>query len=476
MTKETAHTLIAFTMPKWGIEMAEGTIGEWMVEEGASVSKGETVAAIETDKISNEVDAEWNASLLRRLAGPGETLPVGALMAVFGPADTPGAVVDAFIADFKPADTAYEPTDSDEEDIPPEDSAVSSPPPVREVEESTPKYRVPEDLAISAKARALAEKEAIDLDDLEGSGRRGRITLQDVEQLSRSPRPLKKVGPLPLPDDEDGVPATPLARREAALLEVDLAAIAGTGKAGRVRRADVLAKTPQKAGNAPEIIPHSGMRRAIAKRLVEAVNTVPHFYLRTEIDVDWLTSLREKLNRERGWKLSVNDFLLKAVANVLIAVPNCNVHVFDGEIHRFPHADLSVAVAIDGGLITPIVRAADTKSILEISNEAKDLVARAREGKLMPEDYQGGTFSVSNLGMYGLESFDAIINPPQGAILAVGAARRQPVERNFSLSFVSRLQVTLSCDHRAIDGALGATFLKELKNELEHPAGLVGGL
>jgi len=192
--------------------------------------------------------------------------------------------------------------------------------------------------------------------------------------------------------------------------------------------------------------------------------------------LDWLLAVREKVNRERGLKLSINDFIVKAVANALMAVPDCNVNVFDNEIHRFPHADVAVAVALDGGLLTPVVRNADQKPIDVISDEIRELAERARANKLMPEDYRGGTFTVSNLGMYGLTGFDAIINPPQGAILAVGAVRRVPREQNFALVFPSVIEMTMSCDHRAIDGALGARFLAALREELEHPAGLVDNL
>ncbi len=484
MTEARTADLIAVTMPKWGIEMAEGTIAEWMVEEGGAVAKGQVIAAIETDKISNEFESEWSGTLLRRVADVGATVPVGALIAVIGPADSPADAVDAFVKSFVAADTAFEPADS--KPRPAERNEAPAPAAAPAAPASAPapapkRYEIPEGIAISPRARELAESRGLALEGVAGSGRKGRITLQDVEQLARPARSLRPVGPLPLPPEDDGVNATPLARREAARLGVAFDGIAGQGRKGRIRRGDVLAKAPAAArgvagDNVPEVIRFTAMRRAVAQRLTESVNTVPHFYLRTEANVDWLLAVREKVNRERGLKLSINDFIVKAVANALMAVPDCNVNVFDNEIHRFPHADVAVAVALDGGLLTPVVRNADQKPIDVISDEIRELAERARANKLMPEDYRGGTFTVSNLGMYGLTGFDAIINPPQGAILAVGAVRRVPREQNFALVFPSVIEMTMSCDHRAIDGALGARFLAALREELEHPAGLVDNL
>ena len=475
MSQDKTQKLIVFTMPKWGIEMAEGTIGEWMVLEGDSIAKGQTIVAIETDKISNEVEAEWDATMLRRVAGEGETIAVGGLVAVFGPKDTPAAAVDALIDAFVPADTAFEPGAEAPAKKAAALAAEAAPAPAAPAK---PAFLLPEDTAISPKAREFAEARELAVEDVAGSGRHGRITLQDVEQLVRPASAPARKGLLESGESyEPGANATPLARREAARLNVALGEIEGSGKAGRIRRRDVLAKAPAAGGdNGPDIIKFSAMRRTMAKRLVESVNSIPHFYLRTEADIDWLLTLREKINREKGIKLTVNDFIVKAVANALMAVPDVNVHVFDNEIHRFPRADVAVAVSVEGGLLTPVLRAANAKSLIDIATETRDLADRARKGALLPEDYKGGTFTVSNLGMFGLTSFDAVINPPQGAILAVGAGRRLPRERNFALAFPTIMEMTLSCDHRAIDGALGARFLAALKTELEQPAGLMEGV
>lgn len=462
MTRGQKADLIAVTMPKWGIEMAEGTIAEWMVEEGGRVAKGQVIAAIETDKISNEFEAEWDATLLRRMADAGETVPVGSLIAVLGPPDCPAEQVESFVRSFVAADTAFEPVESAAHVTHARDDAATE---------------IPENLPVSPKARDLAMAAGLALDGFEGSGRKGRITLQDVEQLSRPAPAMRAAGVLDLPPEDHRINATPLARREAVRLGLSLDGLDGSGRKGRIRRSDVLAKAPAPvAGNAPEVIRHTAMRRAMAERLVQAVSTIPHFYLRSEANMDWLLSLRDKLNRERGLGLSINDFVIKAAANALMEVPDCNIHVLENEIHRFPHADIAVAVALEGGLLTPVLREADSKPLAVISAEMRDLADRARANRLMSEDYRGGTFTISNLGMFGLSSFDAVINPPQGAILAVGAVRRVPREQDYALIFPSVMEMTLTCDHRAIDGALGARFLSTLKQELEHPAGLVAGL
>ncbi|MEM1103605.1 MAG: dihydrolipoamide acetyltransferase family protein [Pseudomonadota bacterium] len=400
----------AFTMPKWGIEMEEGVIREWRAEEGAAINEGELFVVIETDKIANDVELEFSGTLRRRIGEAGEAYKVGALIAVFADADVADADVDAFVSAFKPADAGF--GDGDEE--------PSAPAPSPPNAAGGAKMSIPEGLNISPKAAELAAALHVDLSAVTGSGRKGRVSLQDVEQAAKAQG---------LDPDQSG----------------------GADE------------------NSFEVVKLSAMRRTIAKRLSEANQTVPHFYLRTKIRMDALIALRNAAKEASGGAPSINDYLIKASAAALMKTPDVNVHFKGDAIHRYRHADISVAVAVPGGLVTPIVRSADTKSVAAISAEMRDLAERARAEKLAQSEYQGGTFSLSNLGMFGVTSFDAVVNPPMGAILAVGAIERVADEQE---GFVSLLNATLSCDHRAVDGALGGAFLSALKSVLEDPAGL----
>jgi pyruvate dehydrogenase E2 component (dihydrolipoamide acetyltransferase) len=270
----------------------------------------------------------------------------------------------------------------------------------------------------------------------------------------------------------NGAKASPLARRVAFEAGVDLATVKGSGPHGRIHVADIKAPVAAPARpvtDAPfERVPLDAMRRTIARRLVEAKQTVPHFYLTSDVDTSRLLALREEANS--AVKLSINDFIIKALALALQRVPAANAVWGDDAILRFKHSDVGVAVAIEGGLFTPVIRNAEIKSLSAISAEMKDLAARARERKLLPHEYQGGSTSVSNLGMYGVREFAAIINPPQSTMLAVGAGQRRPVEGpNGSVSFATLMTVTLSCDHRVVDGALGAQLLAAFKAVIENP-------
>ncbi len=276
--------------------------------------------------------------------------------------------------------------------------------------------------------------------------------------------------------------ASPLARRIAEQKGVDLRLIKGTGPNGRIVRADVesagFAPAPKAAAPAPsgaayEAIPHSAMRKVIAKRLTESKQTVPHFYLTVDCEIDELLSLRAKMNEVSETKLSVNDFIIRAVALALGKVPAANASWTESAILRYSSADISVAVATPSGLLTPIVFAAETKKVAEISSQMKDLAARAKDGKLKPEEFQGGSFTISNLGMFGVKDFAAIINPPQGCILAVGAGEQRPVAKNGQLAVATVMSCTLSVDHRVVDGAAGAEFLAAFKELIEKPYGLV---
>jgi pyruvate dehydrogenase E2 component (dihydrolipoamide acetyltransferase) len=287
-------------------------------------------------------------------------------------------------------------------------------------------------------------------------------------------------------EDNARIFASPLARRIAALHGIDLAGLAGTGPRGRISKADVLALVPAPSApsgiglaaftavpNPPQVVPFDRIRKVVARRLTEAKQQIPHFYLRISARADELVALRKTANLVLGTKASINDYLVKAVAMALVRHPDVNVQVHGEELHRFPHADVAIAVASPKGLVTPVVRQADRMRIDQIAAESRRLIDKAMAGKLSMDDMEGGSFSVSNLGMMGVEQFDAIINPPQAAILAVGAMMRQPVETaDGDLAFENRIALTLSVDHRAIDGAGGAAFLQTLKGLIEAPEGL----
>lgn len=449
--------LKAFTMPKWGIEMAEGTVAEWMAVEGAPFTRGDVLTLIETDKITNEVEAEADGCFVRVVAKAGETYPVGALLAVMGPADAPTAEIEAFIGAFRPADTGLAAVERDEGLSGPVSAAV-----------------IPDGVAISPAARERAQSAHVDPATIAGSGRGGRITRQDVDRaLKTAASPILK-GPIDAPGQEQAF-ASPLARRLAAQNGVDLSEIVGTGGHGRICRLDV--ETLIGASASPneterpnvepkvEIVSMSSMRRTIAARLTEAKQTIPHFYLRRRVRTDRLIGLRE----QRGKGASLNDYLVRATALALRAVPEVNIQVHGHEIHRFASADIAVAVATPRGLITPILRMAEALSVDEIGQQLRELAERARAGKLQHHEFSGGSFGMSNLGMFGVEQFDAIINPPQGAILAIGAARPEPIDDGGAIRIAPVLHLSLSCDHRAIDGADGARFLSALADLIEAP-------
>ncbi len=454
-------------MPKWGIEMREGTVAEWLVAEGAAFARGDMIALIETDKITNEVEAEFAATLARIVVPAGEVRALGALLGVFADGVVETGEVDAFVRSFGGAGAAAT-------------SSAAAVPGKAEADAPTPSP-TPDDGSISPTARALATERGIDPSAIAGSGRGGRITHQDVAQAARPPAAPALGGPLALHPEAPGTPhASPSARRAAAEHGVDLANVPGTGRRGRIGKADVLVRVPATPGaaqaayaNPPQIVAMTKYGRVAARRLTEAKATIPHFYLRAEVRVDALLALREAANTVLGAKASVNDFLVRAAALALVASPSVNIQVHGTDIHRFPHADIAVAVATDAGLLTPIVRGADLLTAHAIGSQVRALAERARAGRLGYDELEGGSFTVSNLGMFGVDQFDAIINPPQGAIVAVGAARRVWGEDPHGQGrFETRLALSLSCDHRAIDGATGAAFLAKLKALIEAPAGL----
>ena len=454
----------AFTMPKWGIEMSEGMIGEWMVSEGQDFAKGDVLTLIETDKITNEVEAEADGRFVRILAAAGETHPVGALLAVLGAAGDEAAA-DALIANFRPANTSFA-ADGEEQvsSSPPEAAAPVPPAPA-------PETAIPDHVRISPAAFEKANSERLDVAALTGTGRGGRIMLIDIDQALRPASAPALKGAFP-PSASGMAFASPMARRLAARHGVELDGLNGTGPRGRICKADVLAavggvSAPQEAADIDvEILAMSPMRKAIARRLTEAKQQIPHFYLRRRVRADRLLAHRAASLAPRP---SVNDYLTRGVALALREVPAINIQVHGSDIHRFAAANIAIAVATEKGLLTPVLRGAERLSLAEIASAVGDLAGRARASKLRQDEIEGGSFSISNLGPYGIEQFDAIINPPQGAILAVGAARPEPIDDDGAIRIVPVLHLTLSCDHRAIDGADGARFLAALADLLEHP-------
>jgi pyruvate dehydrogenase E2 component (dihydrolipoamide acetyltransferase) len=466
-----------FCMPKWGIEMTQGTLAEWMVREGDTFKRGQTLCLIETDKITNEVDAEYEA-VAKRVIVPagGDAQAVGVLLAVFADADTSDAEVDAFIANFKAADTSVAAKKANA--APAVVAATPAPAPVK-IETNRP---------ISPEALKLAEERAVDLAAVAGTGRNGRITFQDVDQASRLASAPNLQGALALPAAIERAYASPLAVRIAALNSISLESIKGTGPRGRISKVDVLAlvkaaladaaptltAAPFVAGdNKPNIVPMDKVRKIIAKRLTESKQSIPHFRLHAHVRVDELLALRKTANLVLGTKASINDYFIRAAAVALAKHSDVNVQVHGDAVHHFPRADIAVAIASPKGLVTPIVRSADLMRVDQIAAATRALIDKAQAGKLSYADMDGGTFSISNLGMFGIDSFDAIINPPQGAILAVGGIKRMLAEgADGEAAFESQIHLSLSVDHRAIDGAAGAQFMVTLKGLIEAPEGL----
>ena len=416
------------TMPKWGIEMQQGTLTEWHVQEGETVSKGQLIALIETDKITNELEADSPGVLHKVLVPEGEVKTVGELLAVIGDEGDSPEAIDAFLAVFEAPDTSMAAGGGGA--APQDDSS----PDAVEAETEAPASSVSEadfeGLRISpvAKRRAIALGLAPDL--IVSTSKRGRISVQDVEQSAIA----------------NGL--------------LDLDTEEGSG--------DSKASGPKTYVNEPSIIPMSATRKTVAKRLTEAKSTIPHFYLRSDIRIDALLEAKSSYQAANG-KISVNDLLIKAAALALIENPDVNVQLHGDNIHSFKHADIAVAVSTPRGLITPVVRSADLRGLGDISSAMKDMAERARDNKLTHADIAVGTFTLSNLGMFGVDQFDAIINPPQCAILAVGTKRAVWTQEGEGGVFANYISCSLSCDHRAIDGALGAEFLKSLKTLIESP-------
>lgn len=428
---------IEILMPALSPTMTEGNLAKWSVKEGDKVKSGQVIAEIETDKATMEVEAVDEGVIGKILVAEGaQGVAVNAAIALL--------LVDG---EDKKVLAAYKPK---VEEVKKEEKPVTS--------ESTPPAQIP------------------------------TKTLSSAPTFLAPPAPNFKA-PTPIQNysapSGGKVKASPLAKRIAKDAGIDLQHVQGTGPHGRIVRSDVEdAKRFGTGGsglirrNPNEItaVPNNNMRKVIAKRLLESKQYVPHFYLTIECNIDKLLDTRKDLNDcaavidgKPAYKISVNDMIIKAVANALKKVPNANASWTDDAIMLYNNVDVAVAVAIDGGLITPIVRNADQKTLPAISNEMKDLAARARINKLAPEEFQGGGFSISNLGMFGIKNFSAIINPPQSCILAVGAGEERAIVKNGKIDVANMVSFTLSCDHRVVDGAVGAEFLAAFKECVERP-------
>ena len=406
-----SQKIFPITMPKWGIEMQQGTITEWHAAPGGALAKGAPLLDVETEKIVNSVEAPVAGTLRRIVAETGSTEAVGALIAVFADAAVSEAEIDAFITGFKPADASF-----DHADAPAAPAAAA--PAVDAAADGGAR--------ISPIARRIAERLGVDITQVKGTGRNGRVSKEDVEAYAAS-----------------------------------IGVQAGAAPAA----APVVAPTaPTGDGVVREKM--TSMRATIARRLLESKQGIPHYRLAADVDLTALLARRAAL-RAAGTEVSVNDLLVRACALTLVKHPAVNAQLQGDEVHKFPHADIAVAVATDGGLVTPIVRSADTKSAAQIGAETGDLAARARSGKLTREEITGGTFTLSNLGMFGIDRFDAIINPPQVAILAVGAGADRVIARGGGVVVAKVATLTLSCDHRVVDGAIGAQFLQALRQTIE---------
>jgi pyruvate dehydrogenase E2 component (dihydrolipoamide acetyltransferase) len=446
---------IELKMPALSPTMEEGTLAKWLVKEGDKVASGDILAEIETDKATMEFEAVDEGTIAKILIAEGtDGVKVGAPIAILA---GDGEEVSAGASAAPKADTA------------PAEPPTAAPAPKPDPTQAQAPTPAPE---------------------VKGYG---------VDPLEKAPVETPAAPPQPAAGNSgDRIKASPLARRLAQAQGIDLSTLKGSGPGGRIVRADLgqaaggamaqpqqpaaaPALQPQAAPVDPGDIPHekvklSNVRKTIARRLTESKQQVPHIYLTVDVQLDALLKLRSELNKgleSRGIKLSVNDLMIKALAAALIEVPECNVSFAGDQLIKYSRADISVAVSIPGGLITPIVAHANGKSVSAIATEMHELAGRARDGKLAPHEYQGGTASLSNMGMFGIKQFDAVINPPQGMILAIGAGEKRPYVINDSLQIATVMSATGSFDHRAIDGADGAKLMQAFKRLVENPLAML---
>jgi pyruvate dehydrogenase E2 component (dihydrolipoamide acetyltransferase) len=453
---------INITMPALSPTMEEGNLSKWLVKEGDKVSPGDVIAEIETDKATMEVEAVDEGTVAKIVVAAGtEGVKVNALIAVLAE-DGEDVVAAAGASGDAPAKAEAPKAEAKTQSAAaPAEAPKAAAPVAPEVKGAAPATAVAakdtDRVFASPLARRIARDAGLDLSGVSGSGPQGRVVKADVEAAIAGGGAKAAAAP-----------AT--------------AAPAAAAPAAKPMSDDAVLKLFEEGSY--ELIPHDNMRKTIARRLVEAKSTVPHFYLTVDCELDALLGLRKQLNdaapvrktekgEEPAYKLSVNDLIIKALALALKEVPDANVSWTEGAMVKHRHADVGVAVSIPGGLITPIVRKAEEKSLSSISNEMKDLAARARTRKLKPEEYQGGTTAVSNLGMFGIRDFAAVINPPHATILAIGAGEQRAVVKGGEVKVATVMSVTLSTDHRAVDGALGAELIGAFKRLVENPMGLV---
>ncbi len=455
---------INILMPALSPTMEKGNLAKWLKKEGDKVKSGDVIAEIETDKATMEVEAVDEGTIAKILVPEGTAdVPVNDVIAVL--AGDGEDVKAAGTAAPAKAEAKAEPKAETKSEAPKESAAPKAPAPAPAVAPSAPAKVAPPQAAPSQAngharifssplARRLAKDAGIELSRISGSGPHGRIVARDVED-AKAGKGLKAPAAAAAPGG----------------------AVAGIG-APAMSDPQILALYEE---GGYESIPHDSMRRTIAQRLTAATNSMPTFYLTVDCDLGKLNAAREEINAAAGkdkdgkplYKLSVNDFVIKAMALALQKIPEANVSWTEAAMLRHKHSDIGVAVALPFGLITPIIRQAELKSLSAISNEMKDLAGRAKAKKLKPNEYQGGTSSVSNLGMYGIKDFTAVINPPQSSILAVGTGEDRAVVRKGQIVVASMMSVTLSCDHRAIDGALGAELITAFKKLIENPVMMV---
>ena len=418
---------INILMPALSPTMEEGTLAKWLVKEGDKVNSGDLIAEIETDKATMEVEAVDEGVIGKILVTEGqESIQVNqpiAVLLINGEKLSEIVIDDNIPEEPKPKKNVVNDTNNEENDLP----------------------SLSEDELISEKTSFVQKNEVLN-------------TINSNRLF-----------------------ATPLAKRLAKQRDIDLSLLTGSGPNGRILKIDIENFKEEKksqvdniplSNNNSELIKNSSMRKTIAERLVKSKNEAPHFYLSIDCNIEQLLKARSTINSKANdeYKISVNDMIIKAASATLLKVPKANASWENENTRYFKNTDISVAVAIDGGLITPIIKNVEFKGLLEISNEMKTLAQKAKEGKLKPEDYIGGSFSISNLGMYGIKEFSAVINPPQGCILAIGVGEQRAIVTNNQISIATMMTVTLSCDHRVVDGAVGAEYLSKFKEFIENPS------
>ncbi len=432
---------IELKMPALSPTMEEGTLAKWLVKEGDTVKSGDLLAEIETDKATMEFEAVDEGTIAKIMVSEGsEGVKVGAVIALIQGEDE----------DAAPASPAAPKAEAPKAEAPKAEAPKAEPAPAPKKEPEVAARAAESGARVKASplARRLAAASNVELASVTGSGPNGRIVKADIDGAAKG------------------------GAKPAAAAAAPAEASAPVAKPAAAPAAEVVALE----GVPSETVKLSGMRKTIARRLTESMQQSPHIYLTVDIRLDALLKLRGELNKSleaRGVKLSVNDLLIKALAVALIEVPDCNVSFAGSTLIKYKRADISVAVAIPGGLITPIITGADSKSLSTIATEAKDLASRAKEGKLEPQEYQGGTASISNMGMFGIKHFTAVINPPQAMIMAVGSGEKRPYVVGDELTVATVMSATGSFDHRAIDGAVGAQLMAAFKRLVENPLGMI---